>query len=100
MAADHHHFVLQLRIGARNFCEGVIPVFVVAGKFSIYVHLHGDGYMCLQQARHASIILNSHDYGRRRIGMLWFVRLHCEARPTVGEDEGARASTITTIAAW
>ena len=43
MAAEHHNLVLQLRIGAGDFGDGVIGVFVFAGEFGIDIDLDAYG---------------------------------------------------------
>ena len=100
MPAHHDNFVFQLRIGAGDFRDGVVAVFVVAGKFGVHVHLEGDRDARLQKAIYAAIILNGHHHQRERIGVLPFVCLPAKAGAAVVEDGPARTSTIAAVAAW
>ncbi len=99
MAANHHHFVFQLRVGTGNFSDGIETVFVVASELGVDIHFHRDRDVRFQQPVHAAVILNRHHHDGQRVGVLPLVDFPAKADAIVVEDGAAGASAITAVAA-
>src|SRR5215470_11967143 len=98
MASNHHDFVFQLRIHARNLRDRVETVLVIAGKLSLYVHLNRDWHVGLEQPVDAAIVLDRRDHDRQRFGLVTLVGEPSHSRSAIIKDRSASSAIVPSIA--
>ena len=99
VAADHHDFVFELRIGAGNFGDGVKAVLVVAIEFRFDVELDGYGHVGFQQPVDTAVVFNRGHRQRNGIRVVLLINKPPERGAVVVKDCAARAAAIRGIAA-
>src|SRR4029077_3446505 len=99
MPADHHDFIFQLRVSARNFGDGVEPVFMVAGEFRIDVEFDVHWNTGFQQSVDAAIVFNRRDSNGQGICVFALIDEPAESCAGVVKDGAAGAAAVSAIAA-
>src|ERR1700729_2989912 len=98
MAADHHHFVLQRRIGPRNFRNRVEAMLVVSSELGFNVHLERYRNVVLDQTKHPAVALNLRHHYRKWDRRISVICCAAEIGAIVVEDNPG-ASSVDSVAA-
>src|SRR5579859_224177 len=99
MPPNHHHFVLQFRIGPWYFGNGVESVLVVTGELYVDIQFDIHRDIGFEQPVDPPIVLNRHYYNGKWQSVLPLVDEPSQAAAAVDKNGSSGASVIPSIPA-